>query len=345
MMVKKYGRYEFRYRYIYCYFVARCIEAYLRRDEAAMRSVVSRLAQSLNVLSSSDVMLFLAHLSRDPIVTEELISSANRAFHDARQATFDTDVEFIEKVGASRVALTYVPNDVDGAREQLANVLDELEAREDERETVSDVEAAMSTVRILGQIASNLPDYIEAGTKREIAAACYGLLRRIMGQVLHETEAMEAQILSGIAAAIGIVRPGFSESEVAEDAKRLFVAGLELVTTAMVKFASEALGSEDFVRVLGRLADEDAAPIVQLLDVSVRLDRSPDFIGKVESTGRQLRGRAFARQVLARLVLLRLTYFEVPFPIVQRACSAVGVQVPGTETALAPPQRGRRFAM
>ncbi len=90
------GRLAFSSKYSYCFFVANYIAR--RIHEPDIRSIVRELSKRLHHEESANIIVFLAHLSSDPIVLEEMKKTAAELFQEYPLANFENDVEPINKL-------------------------------------------------------------------------------------------------------------------------------------------------------------------------------------------------------------------------------------------------------
>src|ERR1041384_3533166 len=80
------GRYRFKYRYIYYYFVASYLRDHITEPDT--RTTISQLAQRVYVEENANILLFLAHLSKDPFIIDEMNGSLERWARNKRMFAF-----------------------------------------------------------------------------------------------------------------------------------------------------------------------------------------------------------------------------------------------------------------
>src|SRR4051812_26130260 len=89
--------FRFKYSYIYYYFVASYLKDHISR--APTREVVARLSSRLGHAEDADIMLFLAHLSRDPLIIEEITRAASRIYSAMAPATLTpAEIAFVKDI-------------------------------------------------------------------------------------------------------------------------------------------------------------------------------------------------------------------------------------------------------
>ena len=76
--------YRFAYPYIYYYFVASYVRD--RITEPSIVALVRKLADDVGNEDSANIILFLAHLSKDPVVSDNLLRVARQSFSHRQSA-------------------------------------------------------------------------------------------------------------------------------------------------------------------------------------------------------------------------------------------------------------------
>lgn len=339
---------RFRYPYIYYYFVA-----YWMRDhmsEASVRNDVIRLSRSLHVDECANIVLFLAHLCKDPFIIGELIAAADSSFPDSEPAAFADDLAFLLNIGAPLRRVRYRERDVIQSRNHVLATLDEAEElnekeKEEEEDTphldapdgpstdalslINKFNAAMKTVDILGQVLKNFPGSLDGDLKLEIAQKCFTSGLRTAGGVfatIRDTQDGAISVLKDIIKErCPELAPTDAEAEAIARGFLHFVA--ELLGYAVVVRIAYAIGSPELTRTYVRMVEKNNMPSVRLIDVALKLDHSPSFPeGTVSDLAREFREGSFARMILQDLVLSHFYLFPVNFRVKQKICAVLGIQ-------------------
>jgi len=106
------GYYAFKYSYTYYYFVANYLKERISEEE--VRTRISSMSATVWIEEHANILLFLAHLIKDPFTINRMISEANKLYDGFAPAEFGEDVSFfgekaqVEEVRYSeRVASTF----------------------------------------------------------------------------------------------------------------------------------------------------------------------------------------------------------------------------------------------
>lgn len=330
---------QFKYKYIYYYFVARWFRDHIGEDE--IRSALQDLTRSVHVEAHANILLFLAHLSKEPFIVEAMLEAAHSFYPDHHPVTFTDDIEFLASMKRPDHQLVYQDGNVDENRRAYLAALDEQEAgvasieqAGDEDETAEDLlnpismlNAAMKTLQILGQVLKNFPGSLDGDVKLEIAQECYDLGLRTLSWLYEALRENEEYLVGQTADVIRKSHPTLTQKQIEIRARNLIVSTAEVLGLILIRLISSAVGSPELDRTYDRLEEQEGTPAVQLINVSIRLDHSTGFPeGTVCRQARDLANRPFARAILSYLVLMRFHLFPVAPPTKRRVCSALGIQ-------------------
>ena len=112
----------FKYSYLYNYFLA----SYLRDHvtESVIRDDISEICHAVHIESNANILLFLAHLCRDPVVIGELLVAAEGLYNTYSPAQLGEDVAFIGDMTQSLPDTIYEENDPRANREAILVEMD-----------------------------------------------------------------------------------------------------------------------------------------------------------------------------------------------------------------------------
>ena len=101
--------FKFKYSYLYNYFVASYLKDHI--TEAEVRETISEITHAVHLESNANILLFLAHLSKDPVIIDELLAASKNMFSDYRTAELGDDISFLTDLGLSLPDAVYEDND------------------------------------------------------------------------------------------------------------------------------------------------------------------------------------------------------------------------------------------
>ncbi len=337
---------HFKYEYMLYYFVALYIRDHIR--ELEVRNQLTKLVESIHSDRSSNILLFLAHLTRDPVLIDELQRLAKLHYAGLDEATLDTDARFLLQLGTPRVALTQKnPQEErqhyliakDETERALTKNLDEEAIVDADIEPVVKLNAALRNLEVLGQILKNFPGTLEGETKARIAKDCYSIGRRTLTAIFEMIRQNETDILTIIFDSLRMEHHGLSESQMMEKARYTLMSLAYGIAFGIIKKVSQSVGAPDLAGTYDRLQREDPVPLVLLFDTSIRLDHMSVIpVTKIEEQAESFQNNPVALSLLRHLVVQHLRLFPVEYRTAQALCARLEIPLENTK-ALPPGQK------
>ena len=204
----------FRHRFVFAFFVAYWISRNIHKPEA--QEVVRHLCARLDHDISANVLVFLAHLTDNPIVLQEMKASAAALLSSASPARMEAEVRPLNELcGVPQMrSLPSTPPDVNRRlaqehaddREARSHRVDEQDGRlikvsppeEDVRQelhkSVRELRAALKTIRILGQVLRNKALATESDDKVALMEETLLLSRRVLGYLYGYLDELKSMV-------------------------------------------------------------------------------------------------------------------------------------------------------
>jgi hypothetical protein len=341
VLVRSSDAIEFKYRFLYYYFVA----SYLRDHigDLEIRDQVRGLTERLTDEESANIMLFLAHLSRDPLIIDQMLRTAREQFAGQQVATLESDVAFVSKLAALPPELDYQDGDELANRRARAESRDQFERSQehpvaeigDQEETDQDrasklylarLVTAVKTLQILGQLLKNFPGSIEGAQKERIAHECYSLGFRVLGSVLGVLEKERDELVRQVADGIRADNSGEGDETIVEKASSV-VFGLALAAAyGTIKRISFSVGSPELESTYNRVAAAMPTNAVRLVNMAIRLDQfAPLPATALIRLGKEIRDFPLAFTVLRLMAVEHINLFPVGFREKQEVFSILDI--------------------
>ena len=162
---EKNNLYNFQYIYIYYYFVAKYIAEKINDNH--VKTNFLKLVPNIHLKDSSNIIIFIAHHTKDTDFLNEITLSAMSAFEGFPEATLSGEEKnFIQNLSGNLTKLQ-LPDDTHSVQNERDNILrrrDELDDAEEEigneenqikNPVLIDVRKAAKSIEILGQILKN----------------------------------------------------------------------------------------------------------------------------------------------------------------------------------------------
>ena len=337
--------FRFKYSYLFNYFVA----SYLRDHitEPTIRNVLGDVARNLHIEDNANILLFLAHLSKDPIILNELLSASRCLYPAYRPAELNEDIDFMGHLLPGLPEAVYEGNDPRMNREAMLTEMDREslpdtgidELTPGEGDSDLDVEdpivqfvTALRHLEILGQVLKNFPGSLEGSTKLDIGRECFHLGLRTLSVVLQMVRAEQSEILSDMSQAIRLRHPSMVAREVDSRARESLIGMIHMLSYGLIRCVSRAVGSRDLFSTYERLLEESPTPAFALINSALNIDNNSEFPHNlVKRVGTEFSDAPLPLSVLRHLVVAHFHLFPVDFKIKQSISSAIGIKYPALQ--------------
>jgi len=334
---------RFKYGYVYYYFAASYLKDHI--TEETIRNQITDLSAKLHDEDAANILLFLAHLSKDPFIIDTMLANAATVFNDAQPATLDEQFSFLEGAESLAQEIAYEERDLSETRRRRLALQDDFERQIEEADTQNGDErislreefketedylmrigAAFRTVQILGQILKNFPGSILAERKLRLTKECYNVGLRTLGSALAMFDKHQEGTLRFIVDSLKADNPEMSRDELAIVANRTVVGLAHLATYGMITRIAHAVGSPLLTETYKELKTENTSTAVGLIHAALQLEQSHLFPqAEVTKFAKDLERRPWPLGLLRHLVVNHFHVFPVKFQTKQSVCSKLGI--------------------
>ena len=331
---------KFKYTYLYNYFVASYFKDHITDEE--IRIIITNMCHSAHIESNANILLFLAHLSRDPMVIGQLLSAARSRYADFKPTDLKNDIVFLNDLGLTSSEAVYKESDPQETREAMLVQMDqttppdvgsiEVVSKESDIEVNADdpivqFVTALRHLEILGQILKNFPGSLEGEAKREIARECYDLGLRALSVVFEMIRAEQEEILNKVSEVLRRQHPSFTSLEIESRAKETFVGLAHALSYGMIKKVAQSVGSPELSSTFERLLKDSGTAAYRLINSALDLDHKTDFPSEsIRCAKDKFDGDPLAMSLLRHLVISHFHLFPVDFRTKQSICAALKIE-------------------
>lgn len=339
--------YKYKYKYIYYYFVASYIQSHIHLPD--VRGHISAMSDRLYVEEYANILLFLAHLSGDPHIVEQMLAKARSLYADHSPAELERDVAFLNDLSKAVYDAVYYEGDTNAARKESLQRMDEDDDEdvglEDDldfddpsqalAEPIVRLMIAFRTMQIVGQVLKNFYGSITGDVKAEIAKECYRLGLRSLREVFELMEEHKEDFLQAVVEEVRSEHPNETRAELINRASKT-VAGLaHVISYGFIRRISHSVGQPELAQTYRRVLDEEGSVAVALVDASIKLDHIMAFPERdILELGDRLENNPFAASLLRHLVLDHFHLFPVDTAIKQKICQKLNISIAGTKPVL-----------
>jgi len=340
MLEESINQYKFKYPYVYYYFVAGYMRDHISEPEIQM--YITEMSHTLYVEENANILLFLVHLSKDPIIIEKMQNAADSLYNELTPANFEDDATFLAKLEEVSDEFVYRERDAKDTRREMFEALDQDDQRLSERieseekidparaqlDPLVQINVALKTLQILGQILKNFPGSVEAPTKLKIARSCVDLGLRANSSVFKLVGDNQDDIVRDLVEIARERYPNYANEDLQRRARKTIVGMAHLVSYGLVKHVSHAIGSPDLTATYDKLVEEQKTASRKLIRASILLDHTEE-VGSpfvhIRELAKVLEGNFFGIWVLRMATLYRFHLFPASFSEKQRTCEALGI--------------------
>lgn len=314
------GMVSFKYPFHNYYFTARALSQL--DNWLLLEPEIDKLVESIHTERNANILLFIAHIKRNALIAEKLISKAKGMFPNSTEVDLFGSHELLSKYDSTTVRAILR----EGSRnEQLAESHQDLlyaEASQHELAAIAEerlkgkindalsMNAAFKTLQVLGQILRNHAGEIERNEKLRIATTCSELGLKVLDFMLSTIADHGPELLEFRAAQLRVERPKMDAIELTEEMEN-YLAGFAstLCMGTMIKIAN-AIGAEDLAPTLDDSLNGTATN--RLLRIITHLEHFSEFPKKqlIDFQEDDLKDAGFLpNNVLRRFIVRRLYLF------------------------------------
>lgn len=332
---------RFKHKYVFYYFIARWITKNLELDDTKLQ--VRRLTQTVHEEDYANILMFLSHLTSDPIVIDELLRSARLRVVDVDPANLRDEVRFLEVLETRDNHPVFRDGDEQENRRQLlrshddhveewdesqvGDSLPELSTQEETQlDPIGEMVASMKTVEVLGQLLKNFPGSLVAERKVEVSNACHELGLRVLGMFYKLIDITMEQALSEFERIILAGDPALTALQAQQRARDVLLGLSQSIGSGLISFIGDAVGTSSSDRLLDHLDKSTDLISVHLINAYSRMAFSRQFPqASIVELIPKVNAFPFAKAVLQQLVLVHFHVSPVDARTKRAVCEALDI--------------------
>ena len=281
------GNYVFKYKYVYCYFVARYFRDNVS-NSSELRAELRRISSRLHVEDYANILIFYLYLTRDIGLIENVLKIARQVYADHEPCDFKVDVEFINRLYVDTETLLLPAGEPATHREEEREQRDLTETNDDDQDVrelpyrddlddVLKVNFALKTLHVMGQVLRNFPGSLQATVKADLASESYLLGLRTLKAILRIAETNLDDLRGYLARLIQEHRRISAVSELERSADEAVIWITLNCAFGMTKRISSAVGLHELSGTFADVLERLGAPLaVRMVDTSIKLDHFPN---------------------------------------------------------------------
>ncbi|QNK89871.1 metallophosphoesterase [Sporosarcina sp. resist] len=322
--------FSFKYKYIYYYFAAKYLSDNLTEPEIVNR--VSEMCGKLYNEEYSNIIMFLSHLSKNPVILTNVLASAKNIFKKYIPSKLDEDVQSLNKLAVNIPELVIENRNVleerrkrhireDEIERQRSQVIQNIEVQDDifefddetEFDIVANLNWSMKTIDIMGQILKNYYGSTKKDQKIQMGEELYNLSLRSLSAFLTTFVENQDAILLDLERIIN--KNEVSDKAKIKDLARNFIFGLtSTISGFFIKKVSNSVGTTDLQPIFDEIQKIIPTTPVKLIDISIKLDHAYVIPFKeIEDLLDEIGDNPMVKYILRRIVVNHLYMFPVNY--------------------------------
>lgn len=352
------GHYNFKYPYLYYYFVSKYFIDNLTKTELNLYEEIKKMIDSLQKEEFANIILFITYLTKDDKIINLLIEKGNNLLKDNDPCDFEKHTNFInslinevpklimeEKSTKEKIEEYLINKDEIENKLDLSDEIDNddenkiLESENQNGEMkktfdyISKINESIKTVQILGQVIKNTPGSIDAEVKINVAECCFSLGMRALNGFIKMIEDDLDEIVLLIEEIIKNKEHGSVDFEKKDDeqkiknlSKKIAFYIAEFISMGFVKTISNAVGSNKLSEVYEVILSKNPVTSYKIINISVEVDYSENFPEKnVCNLADALSKNYFAFELLKLIIADYLEFHDLNYKIKQNICNKLNI--------------------
>ncbi len=335
------GYYEFKYLYIYYFFVSKHLAENIEQKE--IREKISALCKRLYKSEFANILLFLTHHSKDKYLLTEILTNAKELFNDLGPCKLDKDISSINKLGDKLPQLVYNSKTIDEHREELNKRKDEQEEPEKEEleknynnlpdlnediselDIVAKLNLAFKTIEILGQILKNNYGKISNPVIFDLVEETYLMGLRTLNVFFSVIETNTDFFVNQINTLID-EKHITDKSKIEQVSRRILFNICNQISYSFIKKITDSVGTENLENSYKSVLEKHNFNSVKLIDFSIKLDYFRGFPNEeMRNLKTDFSKSTLALQIMKRMVINYLYLFPTSPEQKQRILSFLDI--------------------
>lgn len=327
---------EFKYPYIYYFFVAKKIaESY--SDNEDIKKSVSKLLASIHREDFANILVFITHHTKDSWVLDEISRVLSGLFEDYDKATLETEkLSFMSEFMNSIPKLVMEQREISQERKVINEHLDvidradsDFEEDEDMLDALSNINKTFKGMEIAGQIIRNRHSILTRDSLSDIAESGLSTGLRFLEYFINISDSAKNEIIKIISSHLS-ESPELSDFEIQSHAKAAYLHLTYGVINGVVRKISSAIGSKEAFEIYDALEEKENSPAYTLIKQAIEFKFNRNLsIRSVEKTAHKLRNNPVCFRILKELVIQQTYMFPVKYTVKQQLSELLDLSVDG----------------
>lgn len=337
--------------YIYYFFVAKYIANHI--EEERIKYIVQKICERIFKEEYANIIMFVTHLSKNNWIISTLLHNARQIFPNFPTCKLEQDIQSLNELMSDFTSRVIGAIDVDKERNSKLLLESELEERQKEFDnddmnyaqiTLDDdvydidlfaqINLAVKTIDILGQIAIKYWGELDAETKYEIIETAYNVGLRTLGLYLTMMIENKDDLAEYIANVIIDKYSNRSRADIVLQRDEIQKKSLQflvdlsyLSSLAIITRISNSVGDDRLNKTFNKIVENNPYNSYKLINLSTNLNYPGLPINIIEQYSKDMRGNIMCCRLLQDLVINHMYKFDVDYKDKSRIQSLLNIKI------------------
>lgn len=337
--------------YVYYFFVAKYIANHIEDD--AIKGIVQKICERIFKDEYANIIMFVTHLTKNNWIISTLLKNASQIFPSSPTCRLEQDIQSVNELMGDFTSRVIGAIDVD--KERNSKLLLEAELEEKQKEFDNDelnyaqisldddvynidlfaqINLAVKTIDILGQIAIKYWGELESDTKYEIIETAYNVGLRTLGLYLTMMSDNKDDLAEYIANVIIEKYSNISREEIILQRDEIqkkslqFLADLSYLSSlAIITRISNSVGDDRLNKTFNKIVENNPYNSYKLINLSTNLNYPGLPISIIEQYSKDMNGNIMCCRLLQDLVINHMYKFDVDYKDKSRIQSLLNIKI------------------
>ena len=329
------GQVSFQYRYIYFFYVGKAIADQISLDKT--QQTVTSLMGSLHLDDHANIIIFVAHHTRDPSVLEDIQLNLMESYCGVTPAVLTSaDLSFLEDLIRDVPRIVFQDRDHRKERLEQAAQADEAERHEEEfGESVAERDSddvlvrlhhTLRSIDISGQIIRNRVGSLERSKLTDLTVETVNCGLRVLQDILNTGEDFRDEMTEYLEKVIA-EHSDMNRSDLEKRARDTVYLLMYGVIYGVIRKLALATGSREVLKIFLEMEEEQGeTPAIILLAACVELTyRNSIDMQRLRERYEKLHGNAIPQRLLQEMVVRHLYLYPEDYKIKQKIASSLDI--------------------
>ncbi len=337
ILIDRDGRLQFKYPYLYYFFVAKKIaEGYSKSDE--IRIEVQNLLKDLHREDYANILVFVTHHTKNDWILDEIQISLMELFEDQENADLSRGtLSFMDEFLLEIPCLVMEKREVSEERRKHHKRLDDIEDKKcsdkekylDSNDLLAKINKVFKGMEIAGQIVRNRHSSLSRESLYSLVEEGAGTGLRFLNYFINLSDLAKSEVVRMIEERLR-EHPNLTDEQVQEFAKSSFLLITYGVINAVIRKIAAAIGSKEAYEIYHQLELREATPAVKLLNKAISMHFSKQLdVNEIKKTAHELQNNAVCSRILRELVIQHTYMFPVGYKEKQKLSEILKISVHG----------------